>query len=47
LEAEALQSLRHGAAIPPKSLCRRLHVESMLPQAIQYCRIAGRIWKNL
>ena len=34
LEAEALQSLRHRAPVPPKDLCGRLHVETLLSQTI-------------
>src|SRR5437867_5996851 len=45
LEAEALQSLRHGAAVPPQRLRRRLHVKAMLPQTIQHRCIAGRVRK--
>ena len=47
LEAEALQSLSHGAAIPPQRLRRRLHVEVMLPQTVQHRCIAGQVRKNL
>ena len=47
LEAKALQSLCHGAAIPAQRFRRCLHIEVMLAEAIQHCRIAGWIGKNL
>ena len=41
LEAEALEPLRDSAAVPAQHLRRILHIETLLPQAIQHGGVPG------
>ena len=47
LETHSFEALRDGAAVPPQCLSRDLHVEAMLPQAVQHGMVACRVGENL